>query len=113
MYYDDNEKRPIQDAALDKLKIDSGNLNDVVPLGEVYEGITKDLGRISEYQDSLKSISNPTVSGDWYRLGGVGADQINDVLSNIVQHVKTGFDMISGTERSQSESLKNILEILW
>lgn len=107
--YDDNrDNRFGQDAALAKLRLDSGSLNNVIPLDKVYERIQKDQDDIKQYQNKLRSFSSPSVSGDWYRLGGVGADSINSALSSVIRHVREGFNLISCTERSQSESLKNV-----
>lgn len=97
-----------QNAALTKLKLDSRALNDVVSLDHVYESIQNELDSVYQYREKLKSYSKPTVSGNWYRLGGVGADQINSALSSVVRHVREGFNLISNTERNQSENLKNI-----
>ena len=97
-----------QDAALAKLRLDSGSLNNVVPLDKVYERIQKDQDEIKKYQNKLRSFSSPSVSGDWYRLGGVGADSINSAFNSVIKHVREGFSLISSTERSQSESLKSI-----
>lgn len=93
---------------IESLNIDKSKILNPVSLDKVFDKIVKVEGDVKIFQDKFSKFTQPTVDSHWYRLGNVTAAEVNSALSKIIDFTKEGFKLVSDTDLSQSENIKNL-----
>ena len=82
-------------------------------LFDVNNDINNEIFKIENYCQNLENYKDsPSVSGQWWRLGGTSAEEINTALDEIYSFVYNSFDFVSDMIRSQNTNTKKICEII-
>ena len=83
-----------------------------VSMDKIFERITDSEGKVKKFQTELNEMISPHVESHWYRCGNASTTEVNESLDKIVNFIKSGFDVVSSTDTSQSENIKNLCVLI-